>query len=773
MGQSSRGREGGVIVDDEEEIDVEDVPTESLILSPDSVIVSPPQPIPDPEPSALRRPSILRRGMTTVGLARRSSLHGRSRSDVMEEDDVGGVRSGVGSRRPRAPSTRLKSSETRSVVRQRSKEMAYENDDKFVWSPPDLSPISVGEKDFNDHETVVSSEADLVEPARVELESRSARPLIHISHLPLERIERPYSARSRPQSARVSSRPKEASSRRTKKRLPSSKDSMSMPMRKSSVRPSTARPRSGRSTSQKLIHSASMVYGSTTSSRGNFSSRTSRRANTSGGSMRIQKQKMTSSYHGPMPRMRKSSHAQKDPGLYASSSGSTERSSENFTHTYDKSRAHNFGVATMPARLDEKADAFRESFLTSKTPNGSRIESLIELPSEEELALTLPPEAIHDELERKMEDSKDGKFDVEDCIEFLVATRLHFGSNTSQEVEALLRLAKAYLQSSLPQQCISHCRTARRKCEQLPPIQKRALLPLILTATAAGHILLKNNEIALTLLRRALSMNEEVHGASNISSVPILMALGKVFVSMEEYTQAEVHLVKALAIEQSVGMDDRMQIEIHLELSHVSLLCGAVEDAIDNLRQTSELLLRVEGTSLQYAETEVQLARLLSSRGKHEEAVDHAQKGFHTHRMVCGEEDERTSNAGMFFVSKLLAVDDYDSARDVLKDIVMMQKNLYGARDVVTADSMKLLASVHLKLGDVESAIHAFSIVSKIYEDCFGPADHRYLSIRSHLESLLKRQAVGEEERRVESDLTTSFHSTHGAFSPVASKTSV
>jgi hypothetical protein len=54
--------------------------------------------------------------------------------------------------------------------------------------------------------------------------------------------------------------------------------------------------------------------------------------------------------------------------------------------------------------------------------------------------------------------------------------------------------------------------------------------------------------------------------------------------------------------------------------------------------------LLVEGTSIQYAETEVQLARLLFSSGKPDEAVDHAKKGFQTHRMLCGEEDERTSN---------------------------------------------------------------------------------------------------------------------------------
>jgi hypothetical protein len=70
--------------------------------------------------------------------------------------------------------------------------------------------------------------------------------------------------------------------------------------------------------------------------------------------------------------------------------------------------------------------------------------------------------------------------------------------------------------------------------------------------------------------------------------------------------------------------------------------------------------------------------------------------------------------AGMLYVSKLLYVEDYETARDVLRDVVMMQKNLYGARDMITADSMKLLASVHLKLGDVESAIHAFSIVAKV-----------------------------------------------------------
>jgi hypothetical protein len=50
--------------------------------------------------------------------------------------------------------------------------------------------------------------------------------------------------------------------------------------------------------------------------------------------------------------------------------------------------------------------------------------------------------------------------------------------------------------------------------------------------------------IALTLLRRALSMNEEIHGVADTSSVPMLMGLGKVFVAMGDCTQAEVYFVK-------------------------------------------------------------------------------------------------------------------------------------------------------------------------------------------------------------------------------------
>ena len=214
--------------------------------------------------------------------------------------------------------------------------------------------------------------------------------------------------------------------------------------------------------------------------------------------------------------------------------------------------------------------------------------------------------------------------------------------------------------------------------------------------------------------------------ANELKSGPVVRAglmeaMGRAYVALGLYADAEPLLQSALAIREETGNEEmraRTWLAIALlragtaQLDEARAAVDQAKLAMDNRSQT--------GTQLDVKYHQIR-ARLAWEVGDPDEAVDQASRAHELLVELHGPKHIEVANALTFLGSMRVERGDFDGAERDIEAGTAMRRDLFGAEHVETARDLRILGDFRNASGKSELALEAYRAALAIDEKLYGP----------------------------------------------------
>ncbi|KAK7925863.1 hypothetical protein WMY93_008173 [Mugilogobius chulae] len=363
--------------------------------------------------------------------------------------------------------------------------------------------------------------------------------------------------------------------------------------------------------------------------------------------------------------------------------------------------------------------------------------------------LLMPPEEKLQHFEASAQAHEDsGQYDacIQDLVRCVALVRLVYGKEHLKEAQAHSRLAKAYLQlKGWAPQALEHVSSARQilvlgSGDRLE--LKLCLLSLCLTQGAAALITHKypferERGLGWTVLdlctaaeaESAFLQAEQILGPLAESGallqehrcdteLEICTGLTRVYRSQGQLEQALSRCERSLQLLKDLEQPERSWC-VYRNMGHIQEEQGHVEEAVQLLSKAHSMLLtrtlpeEKEGAGLSHS-----LALLLSTSAHgqdKERAEDYFEQSLTLYRTSVGEKDQAYLTAQDDYCRFLLLRGQQERCAELLGASLPSKRALFGEMSAEVADTLQLLGSVEMSLGQMSRAYRSMRQTHKFH----------------------------------------------------------
>ncbi|CEM12619.1 unnamed protein product [Vitrella brassicaformis CCMP3155] len=262
---------------------------------------------------------------------------------------------------------------------------------------------------------------------------------------------------------------------------------------------------------------------------------------------------------------------------------------------------------------------------------------------------------------------------------------------------ASCRLAEAYIRGGYPEQARHHLKDAQSVVSKLRSSLDRDRLMTELNGSTAYLLLIheQNVSAATKKLSAAARLCVGVHGESNLYYAKLQVWLALAAIELKNWDTALDHLSAAWEIrEDMLGLQHEGTVEVWLRMAETQWASGQKDDAIALIRRAVETLEESSPSSALLIESAFRLSEWMHAKGDTEEAMDLLESAAGIATEVLGHEHPNTIKGMRNLALLQCKADRHDLAFNSLKDVLELERHLFGELSVAVGRTLKALGTV-------------------------------------------------------------------------------
>eukprot|EP00697_Spironema_sp_BW2_P014714 gnl/Spiro4/5241_TR2647_c0_g1_i1.p1 gnl/Spiro4/5241_TR2647_c0_g1~~gnl/Spiro4/5241_TR2647_c0_g1_i1.p1 ORF type:complete len:470 (-),score=132.56 gnl/Spiro4/5241_TR2647_c0_g1_i1:153-1514(-) len=324
----------------------------------------------------------------------------------------------------------------------------------------------------------------------------------------------------------------------------------------------------------------------------------------------------------------------------------------------------------------------------------------------------------------------------------LAVIHLLHSSDHYLAIKGQIDLARSYLQKGLSAQALDHARKAWDfNYSSKSPEDNKLLPPAIQLTIGLCKLQQGKASDAKPHLDRARHLNNFLRGENHESIVPIYRALGVCHSALGDYANAVEYLNKAQEMKRSLHGDDYDEVaEIYLEIADVYILEQRLTEIEDLYLKALRIYEALNGAMCrEVAQISYALGRLMVSQSDYTRAASCFTTTAQWMEDQLGSFDPKTFNTWREVAFMDIKQQDYESAVQIMKKVLIKELLLYGDPSIKVAKTYKFLGTAYLKLFRLDAAISMYESAQRIYLDRYSARHEKTVALQNRVALLRKR----------------------------------